>query len=130
MKQRGFTIIELLAVVAFLIAAGVVLFFQIQKINTENENSQKKVAINAMYYSLEESFYPAHGYYPEHINDDTLTTMDAALLTDPSGVKLGEEGSAYRYEPKNCQDGKCKVYTLRATLTNEDDFVKQSRNTQ
>lgn len=128
MRQRGFTVIELVIASAFLITAGVVLLFQLQKINTESENSQKKAAINAIYYSLEESFYPTNKYYPEHITKDTLKTMDSALLTDPDGIALGEEGSSYRYEPKNCQDGKCKQYSLRTSLSQEDDFVKNSRN--
>lgn len=128
MKHRGFTVIELVVVIAFFITAGIVLMLQVQKIENESANAQKKVAINAIYYSLEESFYLANKYYPEHIKDDTLKTLDSELLTDPEGVELGEEGAAYRYEPKNCNDGKCKSYSLRTTLNNEEDFVKESRN--
>lgn len=126
--KPGFTVIEILVIALFLIAAGVVLFFQLQKVDAENSNSYKKTSINAIYYSLEESFYPAHKYYPENITVDTLKTMDPELLEDPDGITLGEEGSAYRYESKNCNDGKCKSYTLRATLEGEADFVKNSRN--
>ncbi len=128
MSKQGFTVIELIVMVVFLLTAGVVLLFQVQKINTENTNSQKKVAINAIYYSLEESYFPTNGYYPEYIDDETLKTLDSALLTDPQGVKLGESGSDYRYETKDCQDGQCSAYTLRAKLTGESDFVKESRN--
>ena len=128
MRKQGFTVIELVVVAAFLITAGVVLFFQIQKINTENTNSQKKTAINAIYYSLEEGFYPEHGYYPEYIEEDTLKTMDNSLLVDPNGVELGESASDYRYESKDCQDGQCKSYTLRTSLANEADFIRDSRN--
>lgn len=127
MRKQGFTVIEILIVSAFLIVAGVVLILQVQKMNSETTNSQKKVAINAIYYSLEEAFYPANNYYPEAIDKDTLKTMDADLLTDPNGHTLGESESAYRYETSDCQDGKCKSYTLRATLENEEDFVKTNR---
>ena len=85
MRKQGFTVIEVLVVSAFLIAAGVVLLFQIQRMNTETTNGQKRVAINAMYYSLEEAFYPEHKFYPETIDKDTLKTMDSSLLTDPNG---------------------------------------------
>lgn len=127
MKKSGFTVIEVLVVAAFLITAGVVLLLQVQKIHTEDINSQKKTAINAIYHSLEEGFHPAHGHYPEYIEDDTLPTMDATLLTDPNGHRIGTGESSYRYEPKDCQDGQCESYTLRATLENEDDFVKSSQ---
>lgn len=128
MRQRGFTVIEIIVAALFLLIAGTAAYFQLQKFNTEQTNNQKKVAINAIYYSLEEGFFPANNYYPEHISDDTLPTMDPELLKDPEGVTLGEADSAYRYEPTNCQDGKCKAYTLRATLKNEDDFVKENRD--
>lgn len=128
MKKQGFTVIELIVVIAFLITAGVVLFFQIQKINSENNNSQKRTAINAIYYSLEKSFYEENGHYPEFIEEDTLKTLDSALLTDPEGLALGEAGSSYRYEAKDCQGGKCKSYTLRTNLVGEADFVKESIN--
>lgn len=126
--NKGFTVIELLVVILFLITAGVVLFFQIQKINTENNNTYKKTSINAIYYSLEEGFYSTNNYYPEHIEEEILKTLDPDMLTDPYGVTIGEEGASYRYEAKGCNDGKCKSYTLRTSLDGEDDFVKESRN--
>lgn len=128
MRKQGFTVIEIIIVAAFLIAAGIVLLFQIQRMSAEQINMQKKTAINAIYYSLEEYFHPKHGYYPERIEKDTLPTMDSELLTDPDGVMIGEGSSAYRYEPKQCSDGKCASYSLRAILINEDDFVKKSRH--
>ncbi|OYW42719.1 hypothetical protein B7Z28_01300 [Candidatus Saccharibacteria bacterium 32-45-3] len=128
MRRQGFTVVELIIVIVFLVAAGFVLMFQVQKINAEHINSQKKTAINAIYYSLEESFYPENEFYPEYIEQDTLKTMDSALLTAPDGTVLGQTGSTYHYESKDCQGGKCKSYTLRTTLSGEADFIKESRN--
>ena len=128
MKKSGFTVIELVVVFAFLLGSGIVLLLQLQRTSIENSNSHKKIAINAIYYSLEESYYPTNKHYPEKIDEDTLKTLDPELLTDPEGIKLGEEGASYRYEPKNCKEGKCTSYTLRSTLYNEDDFVKDSRD--
>ena len=125
---KGFTVIELLVVAAFLGVAAVIALLQMNTIRTESINKEKRTAINAIHYSLEENFYKEHKYYPETIKDDTLSTMDAALLTDPDGKKIGDSESAYRYEARNCQDGKCKEYTLRTTLANEADYVKDSRN--
>ena len=63
-KRNGFTVIELLVVIAFLIAVAVLGFFQLSKIRDESDNTKKRTAINAMYYSLEEGFYAKNGYYP------------------------------------------------------------------
>lgn len=128
MRQKGFTVIELVVAVLFLIAAGVVLFFQLDGIYMQQLNSDKKTAINAIYFSLEEGFYPENNFYPETLADNTLPTMDKELLTDPYGIRIGEPSSAYRYEPTNCDDGKCKSYTIRATLDREEDFVRSSRS--
>lgn len=125
---RGFTVLELIVCIVF-VGIFVVLFF-LQKTNVDamNRDEQRKIAINAMFYSLEEGFYAENGYYPETIFEDNLTTMDPNLFTDPMQINLGDEGSSYRYEPANCTDGKCKSYTLRAVMEKEDDYIKNSRN--
>ncbi|MDB5177995.1 MAG: hypothetical protein JWO61_378 [Candidatus Saccharibacteria bacterium] len=139
MKQRGFTVIELAVVIAFLIFAGVLFFVQKNNLEVASRDDKRKTAINAMYYGLEESFYKQNGYYPASIDEKNLTTLDSALFTDPNGVKLGQTTqkvdnedvpvqSEYRYEPTNCADSKCKSYTLRADLEAEADYVKKSRN--
>lgn len=127
-QQKGFTVIELLIVASFLIAIAILGYNQFSKIANESENSTRRTAINAVYYSLEEDFYKKNQYYPEKIEDNTLPTMDAALLKDSNDKKISEAGSLYRYEPVNCKDGKCKSYTLRTSLIDEADFIKESRN--
>lgn len=139
MKQRGFTVIELLIVIAFLIFAGVLFFIQKNNLETSVRDDDRKAAINAMYFALEEGFYKQNGYYPTEISGKNLPTIDGALFTDPNGFKLGQTTqkvgdtdipvqSDYRYEPTNCTDSKCKSYTLRADLEAEADYVKKSRN--
>lgn len=91
-------------------------------------DDQRKIAINAMHYSLEEDFYVKNGYYPEVINENVLKSMDPELFTDPDGLNLGNTGSSYSYTPANCKDGKCKEYTLRATLEREDIYIRRNRN--
>ncbi|MDB5165694.1 MAG: hypothetical protein JWM00_584 [Candidatus Saccharibacteria bacterium] len=139
MRQRGFTVIELLVVTAFLIFAGVLFFIQKNNLETSARDDKRKTAINAMYYGLEESFFKQNAYYPAELDEKNLTTIDSALFTDPNGVKLGQTiqkvnevdvpvQSDYRYEPTNCTDGKCKSYSLRADLEAEADYIKKSRN--
>ena len=127
MKKRGFTIIELAVVIVF--ATLLVVLFFIQKINTDamHRDEQRKEAINAMFYALEEGFYAENGYYPEEISEENLKVMDPQLFTDPNGINLGIEGSSLTYEPANCDNGKCKEYTLRAILEKEDEYTKKNR---
>ncbi len=115
-----------MAVFATLLLA---LFF-IQKSNLDafERDEDRKTAINAMYYALEESFYKEHGYYPETISEENIKVIDPALWTDPFGFNLGDASSSYSYQPANCEQGQCKEYILKATLEKEDAYVKYNRN--
>lgn len=126
--KRGFTIIEIVIVGVF--AGLLLILFLIQKQNIDafSRDEARKTAINAMYYALEESFYPEHKYYPEHISEDNIKVIDPTLWTDPDSHNLGTSESSYSYEPANCKDGKCKEYTLKATLEKEQPYIKNNRN--
>jgi prepilin-type N-terminal cleavage/methylation domain-containing protein len=126
--RRGFTIIEILFVIALVGVASVLFFMQKNNLEVAKRDEARKTSINAMYYSLEEVFYKANGFYPQTINQTVLPSVDPDLFTDPNGVKIGESTSEYRYETANCNGDQCKSYTLRTTLENEADFVKTSRN--
>lgn len=127
--KAGFTLVEILVVIAFLGLLFIFALLQYFTLSAMDRDEQRKTAINAMYYSLEEGFYAQSGYYPQTISDTVLTTMDPELFTDPDGVNLGSEGSTYTYEPADCDDnGHCQEYTLRADLEREDDYIKRSRH--
>lgn len=129
MKQRGFTVIELLVAMVVLIVIGVVFVAQKSSLESASRDDKRRTAINAMYYNLEDIFYAKNMYYPKTINEKNLTAMDSALFTDPTGKKIGDSQSNYRYEPLNCNlEGQCKGYNLRTTLENEADFVRSNRN--
>ncbi len=128
-KKNGFTVIEIILCIAF-VAIFVVLFF-LQKVNTEAmaRDEQRKSAINAMYYALEEGYYVENEGYPENIeNAETLRWIEPDLFTDPTGLALWQEDSNYTYESSDCEDGKCKSYTLRAKMEKEADYIKTSRH--
>ncbi len=125
--SHGFTVIEVIVVAVFLSVATSVLFVQKNNIAATHRDDQRKTAVNAMYYSLEEVYFAKNGYYPSEITDKTLPSVDPALLADPSGVKIGDKTSNYRYEGSNCDNDKCKGYSLRADLEKEADFVKTNR---
>ena len=126
--KKGFTILEIIIVGIFASLLLIIFFIQTSNVDAMNRDEDRKVAINAMYYALEESFYKEHNYYPEHISEDNIKVIDPSLWTDPSGINLGDLGSSYSYEATNCKDGKCKEYTLKANLEKEDDYVKNNRN--
>ena len=128
MRQRGFTVLELIIAAVFLVAAGTIFFVQKRDLEVAARDSASKTAINAIYYNLEEVYYPANKAYPEHLTADQLKGLDPTQLKDADGKTIGADGSTYRYEPKDCKDSRCKSYTLRADLENEADFVKESRN--
>mgnify|MGYP001261145467 CR=1 FL=1 len=158
--QTGFTVIELLVVGTVLAIAGVLVYVQVNNLQSANEDFQRKTAINAMHYALEEVYYKEHQAYPASLNAATLPSVDPDLFTDPDGFTLGkdvlseeelkallEDGDAdqntqkrldsvsmgkspnYHYDATDCDmKGKCQSYTLRADLTHEADYVKESRH--
>jgi len=127
MKQRGFTVIELLALVALLIIVGAVFWSQKTALETSSRDDTRKTSINAFYYGLEEVYYPANKNYPKTLSPSTLPSVDPALFKDPDGIEIGKADSDLSYEGKDCTGDTCNGYSLRATLQNEADYVKTSR---
>ncbi len=128
-KQHGFTVIELLVVIVLLTIIGVVFWTQKNNIEVARRDDARKTSINALYYSLEEVYYPNNDKrYPKTLTPETMPSVDKALFKDPSGVSLGSGESDYRYEGKDCNDTTCAEYSLRASLENEADFIKANRH--
>ena len=128
MKQRGFTVIELVVVVAFLCAIAAVAWTQIKTLNSMHRDDTRRTAINAMYYSLEDVYYQKNKSYPRTIDEKTITAIDPSLLADPDGAKIGTAESNYKYLPTDCVNDVCKSYSIRSTMEREADYVKTSRN--
>ena len=127
--RKAFTVLELILAIVFVGIFVVLFFLQKQSVEAMNRDEKRKVSINAMYYALEEGYYNEHKYYPENIeNAETLPWIDPNLFTDPLGINIWDDGGNFSYEATNCTDGKCKSYTLRATLEKEADYIKTSRH--
>lgn len=126
--QRGFTVIEIMVAIVFLGAVATLLLFQKANFEASQRDADRKVAINAMYYNLEEVYYEQTGHYPSKIDSKLLRAMDPELFTDPMGVKMNEDGAQYRYEGLNCNNDVCKAYRLTSTMEKEAEYVKTNRN--
>lgn len=122
--RSGFTVIEILIVITLFAVASIFFFLQKNDVEIVARDNERKIAINAIHYSLEEVYFKEHGSYPRTVSKDILPSVDEALFSDPLGVAINEATSNYRYEPTNCDGDACKSYTLRATLEGEDDFIK------
>lgn len=126
--RRGFTLLELVIVAVIVGFLFITFFIQKSNLDAFQRDEDRKTAINAMYYALEESFYKNNNYYPETISEKNLTVIDPALWTDPDGYNLGDPKSSYTYAAADCDNGKCKRYTLKADLEKEATYVKTNRN--
>ena len=89
--QSGFTVIELLVVAAVTLAASVLVFVQVNNVTIANNDKQRKTAINAMHYALEEVYYQQNKAYPSSLVSSTLPSVDPELFTDPDKFVLGKE---------------------------------------
>lgn len=128
-RAKGFTVIELLVALAILAGAGSLFFIERNQIYQTQRDTARKVSINAMYYALEEVYYPAHHSYPASIDSKVLRSVDPSLFKDPEGNKIGTANSDFRYTPTGCStDGDCTSYTLQSTMERESEYVKKSRN--
>lgn len=125
--KRGFTVLELSIVAVFAALLVIIFFLQKASVDAMNRDDDRKTAINAMYYALEEYYYPKYGYYPSEISEDVLPVIDPQLFTDPFGNNVGAESSTYLYEPANCNDqNQCREFILRAQLEKEDMYIQRS----
>lgn len=88
-RRSGFTVIELVVVAVILGLAAILVFTQINNLQSTNRDQQRKTAINSMYYALEEIYYKDHKAYPESLSAGVLPSVDPALFTDPDGFTLG-----------------------------------------
>jgi type II secretory pathway pseudopilin PulG len=138
-NKSGFTVIELILVILVLGFTSILFFVQRNNLESVDHDKQRKVAINAMYYSLEEVYYKSNNSYPEKISSSVLTSLDPSLFKDPNGIDINQTSktsngqtatvhSDYSYTAENCQNHKCKKYTLKSKMENEAAYIKHSKN--
>jgi len=152
--REGFTIIELLIVIAIIaILAGLVLN-NFQGAQAKARDTQRVTDINNVHSKLEE-FYNDNNAYPQTFSAATFAGIDAQSLVDPDGTAIvinaavadeaaadavanpTTSGGEYRYiafptgctaTPANCTGYVMKTFVERPTSTTPNPYRKEGLN--
>ncbi len=149
--QDGFTIIELLIVIAIIaVLAGLVLN-NFQGAQAKARDTQRLTDINNIHSKLEE-FYNEKGFYPDTFEADDFPGIDEDSLIDPDGAEIvksapvaNEAGATvepdsideYIYIPfptscttvnEDCEGYVLKSYIEKPTASTTNPYVKKGLN--
>jgi prepilin-type N-terminal cleavage/methylation domain-containing protein len=152
--QQGFTIIELLIVIAIIaILAGLVLN-NFQGAQAKARDTQRVTDVNNIHSKLEE-YHNENGFYPETIAAGSITTLfpgiDAESAVDPRGTDIASQTAVanaaalngtspgtgttanYHFTAYGCTSGECTGYQLktgieRPSATTPDPYIKLGLN--
>lgn len=84
-KQSGFTIIELLIVIAIIGVLALLVITNFQGAQAKGRDTLRQNNINALYTKLEE-YHNENGHYPtEDFTTDVFPGIDAGAFEDPDG---------------------------------------------
>jgi prepilin-type N-terminal cleavage/methylation domain-containing protein len=111
-KQAGFTIIELLIVIAIIGILATLVITNFQGAQAKGRDTVRTNDINSVYQKLEE-YYNENGGYPDgNLSATVLPGIDAGALTD-------EDGQGFNYT------GGFVVATTAPTVTptNDDEYI-------
>lgn len=152
--QSGFTIIELLIVIAIIAILALLVLNNFQGAQAKARDTQRRTDVNNVHAKLEE-FYNENGGYPnENLSITILPGMDAGSLQDADGAAMGYDfstgaatanstenaGNEYQYAGYNCTAATstalpavCAKYTLRTFIekpsaSQPNPFPKESLN--
>lgn len=113
--QAGFTIIELLIVIAIIGILATLVLTNFQGAQAKGRDTVRKNDINSLYQKLEE-YYNENGGYPDGNLDNTvLPGADEGAFDDADGTQIVESFATTATEP-----------TLTLTTTNEYAYAAYS----
>ncbi len=89
--QKGFTIIELLIVIAIIAILATIVLVTYNGAQAKARDSKRVSDINSIQTKLEE-YYNENGSYPAAVNTTDIKGLDAGALKDPRGNALSNTG--------------------------------------
>ncbi len=153
--QKGFTIIELLIVIAIIAILALLVLNNFQGAQAKARDQQRTTDLNNIHGKLEE-FYNENNYYPETFGPTTFAGVDAESLKDPVGgqqitinaavadaataASTNNPGSdtntssSYIYVPypsgctANCTGYALKTFIEKPSSTVPNPYIKKSLN--
>ena len=152
--QKGFTIIELLIVIAIIAILALLVLNNFQGAQAKARDQQRTTDINNIHGKLEE-FYNENNAYPSTFTAATFPGIDEASLTDPTGGDTisktvvadstaadnqaapasdtaGAASYAYITYPtgctNNCTGYRLKTFIEKPSSTTPNPYVKKSLN--
>lgn len=148
--QAGFTIIELLIVIAIIGILATLVLTNFQGAQAKGRDVTRKSDINSLYQKLEELYNENGGYPDAALAAGTFTGIDAGALNDADGAVISSTLLAGVLVPGSVSNGtattteysyvgyngcatpatgfSCGKYQLRTFLEKESNFVKDSLN--
>ena len=147
-KQSGFTIIELLIVIAIIGILATLVLTNFQGAQARGRDTVRRSDINSLYQKLEEYYNENNGYPDGSLSAATFPGVDEGALTDedgatittnintgaaPGSITIPGNTNEYVYNGYNCAatptGSSCTEYTL-ATFLEQDaaGYTKVSLN--
>lgn len=140
LKQKGFTIIELLIVIVVIGILATLVLNTFRGVQARARDTERKADLNALATQLE-VYYTDNGHYPDgdgagggiDIDSTTLVGLDDGALTDPNqnALNIGTGASTtdpgdneYHYQPAGCNaTGECTSFELYTYLEDANAAV-------
>lgn len=142
-NQSGFTIIELLIVIAVIAILALITINQYQGVQAKARDTKRITDISNIKDKLEE-YYNENSGYPSQVSVANLPGMDAETIKDPKGVEIANNsavasetaalavaaptanGAQYKYVPfdddSSCTND-CKGYVLMSFIERPTDTI-------
>ena len=151
-KESGFTIIELLIVIAIIGILATLVLTNFQGAQAKGRDTVRKNDINSLYQKLEEYYNEKGGYPNGNISTTVLPGIDTGALIDADGRAIGytngfvvatiaptitvNNDNEYVYVAYGCTTAgaqatvaaTCTKYSLGAFLEKEATYTKSSLN--
>jgi prepilin-type N-terminal cleavage/methylation domain-containing protein len=144
-RQNGFTIVELIAVIAIIGALLVLIIITHAGVERSERDTERQRDVKALHTELE-AYYALNNRYPllSDVNNSNwrstnMKGLDSDVLQDPNNVDAllieKPDSSVYAYKVTSAKGTKCDnqktlctQYTLTATLENGQTFTKNNLN--